>query len=218
MELPRLKDGRSALSLLRLLHLFGDHGPAVAHLEGDDVGSSFDAGALDLSQLRGAGVGERTESWYSSAPSGPSRISTTPPPGRSNAPAAPADCWMDGHTQSRRWVMKSVRRRGSGGQAAPLGAPPRPRCAQCWRFTGIAPQNNQTLSDQNNQTVVRFTTRVGATPGKTRAYLQKSRYTREIPGSASMPRAPYSQGPCANCGSHRLLKYAHRTICARYKC
>ena len=50
------------------------------------------------------------------------------------------------------------------------------------RFTGIAPQNNQTLSDQNNQTVVRFTTRVGATPGKTRVYLQKSRYTREIPG------------------------------------
>ena len=33
-----------------------------------------------------------------------------------------------------------------------------------------------------------------------------------------MPRAPYSQGPCANCGSHRLLKYAHRTMCARYKC
>ena len=33
-----------------------------------------------------------------------------------------------------------------------------------------------------------------------------------------MPRAPYSQGPCANCGSHRLLKYAHRTMCARYRC
>ena len=33
-----------------------------------------------------------------------------------------------------------------------------------------------------------------------------------------MPRAPYSQGPCANCGAHRLLKYAHRTTCARYKC
>ena len=29
-----------------------------------------------------------------------------------------------------------------------------------------------------------------------------------------MPRAPYSQGPCATCGAHRLLKYAHRTICA----
>ena len=55
-------------------------------------------------------------------------------------------------------------------------------------------------------------------PGKTRVYLQKTRYTREIPGSASMPRAPYSQGPCANCGSHRLLKYAHRTMCARYRC
>ena len=55
-------------------------------------------------------------------------------------------------------------------------------------------------------------------PGKTRVYLQKTRYTREIPGSASMPRAPYSQGPCATCGAHRLLKYAHRTMCARYKC
>ena len=33
-----------------------------------------------------------------------------------------------------------------------------------------------------------------------------------------MPRTPYSQGPCANCGAHRLLKYAHRTMCARYKC
>jgi len=55
-------------------------------------------------------------------------------------------------------------------------------------------------------------------PGKTRVYLQKTGYTREIPGSASMPRAPYSQGPCATCGAHRLLKYAHRTMCARYKC
>ena len=55
-------------------------------------------------------------------------------------------------------------------------------------------------------------------PGKNRVYLQKTGYTREIPGSASMPRAPYSQGPCANCGSHRLLKYAHRTMCARYRC
>ena len=33
-----------------------------------------------------------------------------------------------------------------------------------------------------------------------------------------MPRTPYSQGPCANCGAHRLLKYAHRTMCCRYKC
>ena len=33
-----------------------------------------------------------------------------------------------------------------------------------------------------------------------------------------MPRTPYSQGHCANCGAHRLLKYAHRTMCARYKC
>ena len=33
-----------------------------------------------------------------------------------------------------------------------------------------------------------------------------------------MPRAPYSQGHCANCGSHRLLKYAHLTMCCRYKC
>ena len=55
-------------------------------------------------------------------------------------------------------------------------------------------------------------------PGKNRVYLQKTGYTREIPGSASMPRAPYSQGHCANCSAHRLLKYAHRTMCARYKC
>mgnify|MGYP007096126819 FL=1 len=33
-----------------------------------------------------------------------------------------------------------------------------------------------------------------------------------------MPRAPYSQGHCANCSAHRLLKYAHRTMCCRYKC
>ena len=31
--------------------------------------------------------------------------------------------------------------------------------------------------------------------GKIRVYLQKTGYAREIPGSASMPRAPYSQGP-----------------------
>ena len=55
-------------------------------------------------------------------------------------------------------------------------------------------------------------------PGKTRVYLQKTGYTREIPGSASMPRAPYSQGHCANCSAHRLLKYAHRTMCCRYAC
>ena len=42
-------------------------------------------------------------------------------------------------------------------------------------------------------------------PGKTRVYLQKTGYTREIPGSASMPRAPYSQGPCAT---------AARTACS----
>ena len=42
-------------------------------------------------------------------------------------------------------------------------------------------------------------------PGKTRAYLQKTGHTREIPGSASMPRAPYSQGPCAT---------AARTACS----
>ena len=52
-------------------------------------------------------------------------------------------------------------------------------------------------------------------PGKTRVYLQKTGYTREIPGSASMPRAPYSysQGPCANCGGTDLsAQYAHWTM------
>ena len=33
-----------------------------------------------------------------------------------------------------------------------------------------------------------------------------------------MPRSPYTQGPCANCDATRLLKYAHRTMCCRYKC
>ena len=42
-------------------------------------------------------------------------------------------------------------------------------------------------------------------PGKTRVYLQKTGYTREIPGSASMPRAPYSQGHAPT---------AARTVCS----
>ena len=37
--------------------------------------------------------------------------------------------------------------------------------------------------------------RAGHVLGKSRVYLLKTGYTREIPGSASMPRAPYSQGP-----------------------
>ena len=40
-------------------------------------------------------------------------------------------------------------------------------------------------------------------------------FTRAAP---HMPRTPYSQGSCANCGAHRVLKYAHRTICCRYAC
>ena len=52
----------------------------------------------------------------------------------------------------------------------------------------------------------------------------KPGYTRKSPGipekypSARPHAAPYSQGHCANCGAHRLLKYAHRTMCCRYKC
>ena len=50
-------------------------------------------------------------------------------------------------------------------------------------------------------------------------YTRKSPGIPEkYPGATSMPRSPYTQGPCANCGAHRLLKYAHRTMCARYKC
>ena len=63
------------------------------------------------------------------------------------------------------------------------------------------------------------------TPGKTRVYLQKSRFTRKIPGRAvptSVCRArrhiAVSQGQCATCGAQRLLKYAHRTMCCRYAC
>ena len=53
----------------------------------------------------------------------------------------------------------------------------------------------------------------------------KPGYTRKSPGipekyPSARPHAAhaYSQGHCANCGAHRLLKYAHRTMCARYKC
>ena len=62
------------------------------------------------------------------------------------------------------------------------------------------------------------------TPGKTRVYLQKSRFTRKIPGRVptSLCRArrhiAFSQGQCATCGAQRLLKYAHRTKSYRYAC
>ena len=53
----------------------------------------------------------------------------------------------------------------------------------------------------------------------------KPGYTRKSPGipekyPSARPHAAqtYSQGHCANCGAHRLLKYAHRTMCCRYKC
>ena len=61
-------------------------------------------------------------------------------------------------------------------------------------------------------------------PGKTRVYLQKSRFTRKIPGRVptNVCRArrhiAFSQGQCATCGAQRLLKYAHRTMCCRYAC
>ena len=50
-------------------------------------------------------------------------------------------------------------------------------------------------------------------PGKTRVYLQKSRFTRKIPGRVptNVCRArrhiAFSQGQCATCGAQRLLKY-----------
>ena len=46
-------------------------------------------------------------------------------PAHSNAPAAPADCWMA--TVAKVGEVRG--RRGSSGQAAALGAPLRPRCA-----------------------------------------------------------------------------------------
>ena len=50
----------------------------------------------------------------------------------------------------------------------------------------------------------------------------KPGYTRKSPGiPEKYPSArPHAllPGPCANCGAHRLLKYAHRTMCCRYKC
>ena len=33
-----------------------------------------------------------------------------------------------------------------------------------------------------------------------------------------MPRRPYHVGRCDNCGDDRLLKYAKRTMCCRYRC
>ena len=58
-------------------------------------------------------------------------------------------------------------------------------------------------------------------PGKTRVYLQKTGYTREIPGSASMPRAPYSQGPAppaarTACSSTRTAPCALATSAKRH--
>ena len=57
-------------------------------------------------------------------------------------------------------------------------------------------------------------------PGKTRVYLQKSRFTRKIPGRVptNVCRArrhiALSQGQCATCGAQVLLKYAQRTTAA----
>ena len=58
-------------------------------------------------------------------------------------------------------------------------------------------------------------------PGKNRVYLQKTGYTREIPGSASMPRAPYSQGPAppaarTACSSTRTAPCALATSAKRH--
>ena len=53
-------------------------------------------------------------------------------------------------------------------------------------------------------------------PGKTRVYLQKSRFTRKIPGRVptNVCRArrhiALSQGQCATCGAQLLLKYEVR--------
>ena len=49
-------------------------------------------------------------------------------------------------------------------------------------------------------------------PGKTRVYLQKPGYTREIPGPPQC-RARPTQGHCANCGGTDLsAQYAHWTM------
>ena len=54
--------------------------------------------------------------------------------------------------------------------------------------------------------------------------VQKSRFTRKIPGRVptNLWRArrhiAFSQGQCATCGAQLLLKYAHRTMCCRYAC
>ena len=63
------------------------------------------------------------------------------------------------------------------------------------------------------------------TPGKTRVYLQNSRFTRKIPGRVgptNVCRAcrhtqhnAVSQGQCATCGAQRLLKTSTRTVRAR---
>ena len=82
------------------------------------------------------------------------------------------------------------------------------------------PEKSNTLrTKQSNGGKIYHPTR--GNPGKTRVYLQKFRYTREIPGfdvALALLLLQYNQGPCANCGATRLLKYAHRTMCCRCKC
>ena len=64
------------------------------------------------------------------------------------------------------------------------------------------------------------------TPGNTRVYLQKSRFTRKYLDGGRVPtnvcrarrHIAFSQGQCATHGAQRLLKYAHRTMCCRYAC
>ena len=117
--------------------------------------------------------------------------------GRSHARTAThgAICFACGDRSGRRWCSLASGR-GAGQASDREGGTPR-GSQDCSTDRGVPAQD----------------------PGKTRVYPRKSRFTRKIPGRASTCRStPYSQGPCANCGAHRLLKYAHRTMCARYKC
>jgi len=72
---------------------------------------------------------------------------------------------------------------GGGGEEAASGA------SACHLLVYIAPQNNQTLSGQNNQTVVKFTTRLGATPVTPGYTCKSSGIPEKYPASTS--RSPY---------------------------
>ena len=85
-------------------------------------------------------------------------------------------------------------------EVAPVNNGVIPGAGQCWRFTGIAPQNNQTLYGQNNQMVVRFTTTSEAKSEKNRKNRKNTRYFPGIPGFSQVKLT--LGRPPARCAAH----------------